>query len=315
MSDKTIVNSNPSNRPVNVMATLAPMILIVFFGVLAIGIPLPTLAIYVGTTLGFSSATAGWLIGTQSIATILSRHASGSFSDRRGPKTAVILGLLLAAFAGCLYLLSTLPMLHDLVRLGILFIGRVTLGIAESLFITGALSWSITRAGAQNTVRAMSWQGISMYAALGVGAVIGLQVLQVWHFQAVAIVTIITPLAALLIAICVKGVPPHPGTHASFFSVIRLIWRPGLIQAFATVPYAGLSAFLALHYHSENWSGAALACWPSPQLMSSSVSWGPVYQNALAPPASSPHPWRSKRLARSCCGRQPIRQSRCSERP
>src|SRR3546814_5989844 len=75
---------------------------------LAIGIPLPVLPAQVHGTLGFGTIMVGWVIGIQSIATVLTRQYAGTTCDRRGVKTAVLLGLPMASLAGCLYLVSAL---------------------------------------------------------------------------------------------------------------------------------------------------------------------------------------------------------------
>src|SRR3546814_1308790 len=73
---------------------------------LAFGIPLPVLPAQVHGTLGFGTIMVGWVIGIQSIATVLTRQYAGTTCDRRGVKTAVLLGLPMASLAGCLYLRS-----------------------------------------------------------------------------------------------------------------------------------------------------------------------------------------------------------------
>ena len=104
MSDVT--NNQPSIVVPGAFAALAPMASIVFLGFLAIGAPLPALSLYVHNTLGFSTTVVGWVIGIQSFVTIMVRHRSGTLSDHRGPRRAVLLGLPCAAASGILYLLS-----------------------------------------------------------------------------------------------------------------------------------------------------------------------------------------------------------------
>src|SRR3546814_10905943 len=102
---------------------------------LAIGIPLPVLPAQVHGTLGFGTIMVGWVIGIQSIATVLTRQYAGTTCDRRGVKTAVLLGLPMASLAGCLYLVSALAPVGPNTSLVILLAGRLLLGCAESLFL------------------------------------------------------------------------------------------------------------------------------------------------------------------------------------
>src|SRR5450830_1699277 len=152
---------------------LLPLVAIVFTSFLCIGIPLPALPLHVNGVLGFSALTVGWVVGIQSFSTIFSRKFSGSYCDRHGPKRAVSIGLPMASVAGLLYLAST--MIADAgTSLVVLFIGRLLMGPAESLFLTGTMTWGIGRVGMQRTGKVMAWQGIAMFAALGLGAPVGI---------------------------------------------------------------------------------------------------------------------------------------------
>ena len=58
-------------------------------------------------------------------------------------KHAVVAGLMAAAASGVLYLLSLLFVGAPVTSVTILLLGRAVLGAAESLVITGALSWGL----------------------------------------------------------------------------------------------------------------------------------------------------------------------------
>lgn len=257
MTDATLPSIAPSER--SAVTGLAPMVAIVFFGFLAIAAPLPALSLYVHDTLGFGGFMVGWVIGIQSFVTIVSRHRGGTLADHRGPKTAVLLGLPLASLSGVFYLVSALIPELPVARLVVLFGGRLLLGLAESLFITGAMSWGIGRIGAARTGKVMSWQGIAIYAALGAGGPLGLIIHHVFGFAGIAVVTIVMPLIALAVALPVPGVEALGGTRAPFHHVLRLIWQPGLVLMLATVPFAGMAAFLPLDYAAKGWAGAGTA--------------------------------------------------------
>ncbi|HEY4922924.1 MAG TPA: MFS transporter [Roseiarcus sp.] len=259
MSDVT--RDSPSTIPAaqTEFAGLAPLFLIIFLGFLAIGAPLPALSLYVHDGLGFSPAVVGWTIGIQSLATVLTRHSAGALCDRRGPRRAVLIGLPFAALSGLFYLASVSASLGAEARLGLLLIGRLTLGLGESLFITGAMSWGIARIGPARTGKVMSWQGIAMYAAIGLGAPLGLMVQNACGFAGVACLTIATPLLAAAIALSLPAAAATGGDRTPFHRVFGLIWRPGLVIALASVPFAAMATFLALDYAAHDWSGAGLA--------------------------------------------------------
>lgn len=242
-----------------VLLRLLPLVWIVFFSALAIAVPLPVLALHVHETLGFGIATAGLAVGIQSFATLLTRQFAGSAVDRYGAKMAVVVGLPLAVVAGLLYL-GSLEISAPFASLGVLTAGRLCLGLAESLFLTGTMAWGIGRVGLANTGRVMAWQGIALYAAIGMGAPIGLAIHAAYGFAGVAAVAAIAPLVALPIAFLVAAVPTMPGRRLGFHHVLGLIWRHGVALALATAPFAVLATFLALVFASRGWphAGAGL---------------------------------------------------------
>ncbi|MFD2261614.1 MFS transporter [Lacibacterium aquatile] len=250
--------TSPSSTDISVLTGLGPLVFVVFFGFLAIGIPLPTLGLEVHGTLGFGASVVGWVIGSQSAATVLTRHAGGVYSDRHGPKRAVMLGLPLAVLAGLLYLLAS-SLTEPKFALGVLLAGRLILGLGESLFLTGTMSWGIARLGPARTGKVMAWQGIAMYGALAIGAPVGLAIQGRFGFTGVALASTLAPLLACLVAAGLARVPGSGGTRVPFYRVIGLIWRPGLVLALATVPFAVMSTFLALHFAAKGWEGAGLA--------------------------------------------------------
>lgn len=240
-------------------AGLSPLVGIVLFGFLAIGAPLPVLSLYVHDELHFSGGMVGLVIGLQSLTTVLSRHRAGVLVDRRGPRPAVLLGLPIAALSGALYLASTPATLSPEIRLTILIAGRILMGLGESLFLTGTMSWGIGRIGVNRTGRVMSWQGIALYAAFGFGAPLGLAIYAVAGFAGVSALAIVMPLLALPIALALRPVTATGGDRVPFYRVLGLIWLPGTVLMLATVAFAGMAAFLPLAYAAKGWSGAGLA--------------------------------------------------------
>ncbi len=257
----TPLSPSSSIRPLATLASLAlvPVVLTVFLGFLAIGVPLAALSLEVRDHLGFGSVTVGGVIGLQSLATLLTRHQAGTLCDRRGPRTAVLLGLPLAAISAAVYVLSAVLPLDPAGSLALLVVGRLLMGLGESLFLTGLMSWGIARLGSSRTGTVMSWTGIAIYAALGLGAPLGLAVRSAFGFAGVGTLSLLAPLLALAVALRLAPVPAAGGRRVAFHRVLGLIWRPGLVLALATVPFATLAAFLALDYAAHGWPHAGMA--------------------------------------------------------
>ena len=200
MNHNTPLRTQPAPLARPERKSLLRHVTIVFFGFLSVGLPLPPLALYLHDQLGFSAAVIGFTIGLQSVVTVLTRHRAGTLCDLRGARLVILSGLPLAAIAGLLYLAAALLPVPATPKLMLLLIGRMALGFGESLFITGAMNWSIGRLGAQRTGLVMSWQGIAMYAAIGLGAPLGLIIYNAIGFAGVAVTAAISPLIALAIA-------------------------------------------------------------------------------------------------------------------
>lgn len=249
-----------TTAPPPTLMRFAPLVAVVFLGMLTIGIPLPVLPAQVHGALGFGTVTVGWVIGCQSFATVLTRRVAGGICDARGSKQSVLLGLPCAAVAGVLYLLSSWAVADAALSLAVLVAGRLVLGFAESLLLTGTMTWGFARVGAAQTGRVMAWQGIAMYAALAAGGPIGLAIQRAGGFAAVAWAAIAMPLAALAIAVALPGVPASGGRRRqSFLGVIGRVWQPGAALALGTVAVGALTAFVTLDFAARGWHGAGYA--------------------------------------------------------
>jgi len=85
----------------------------------------------------------------------------------------VVAGLVTAATAGLLYGASLLIVDAPRLSVTVLLLGRALLGAAESLIITGAVSWGLALVGPGAAARAIAWIGMAMFAALAFGAPLG----------------------------------------------------------------------------------------------------------------------------------------------
>lgn len=131
--------SSVSARPFGTSAFtgLAPVVFAVFLGFLAISVPLAALSLEVRDHLGFGAVTVGWVIGVQSLATLLTRHQAGTLCDQRGPRMAVLVGLPLTACSGLAFGLPSVLSIGPAATLVVLVLGRLVAGLGESLFLTG----------------------------------------------------------------------------------------------------------------------------------------------------------------------------------
>src|SRR5262245_5464451 len=118
------------------IGALLPIMAAVFIAFLVIGIALPVLPLHVHQELGLGTFLVGLVAGSQFGAAILSRVWAGRHADASGPKHAVIAGLMIAAAAGLLYLLSLSFVSAPAIAVAILLLGRRLLGVGGSFIVT-----------------------------------------------------------------------------------------------------------------------------------------------------------------------------------
>src|SRR5215470_8047974 len=133
-----IIVSNRATTMNSFVAPLIPIMAVVLIAFLIIGVALPVLPLHVHQDLGFGAFIVGLVTGSQFGASLLSRVSAGHYADRRGPKRAVVIGLMTAIVAGLLYFLSLYFAGVPRLSVTILLFGRALLGRAESFIITGA---------------------------------------------------------------------------------------------------------------------------------------------------------------------------------
>jgi MFS family permease len=254
------VNSSRSRAAAPpVLAALLPIVAVVFIAYLVIGIALPVLPLHVHQGLGLSIFVVGLVAGAQFGASLLSRFWAGHYADSRGAKHAVVTGLLVAAAAGLLYLVSLGFVRNPETSVTILLLGRAVLGGAESFIVTGAFTWGLALLGPQNTGQIMAWIGTAMYAAFAVGAPAGTTLYAGYGFAAIALSTTLIPLVTLLLVAPRRPVAPVPHVRPEFARVIGAVWVPGLGLALSSVGFGAITTFIVLLFAQHGWGQAWLA--------------------------------------------------------
>ncbi|UQR65207.1 arabinose transporter [Bradyrhizobium sp. C-145] len=242
------------------VANLMPIMAVVFVAFLVIGVAMPILPLHVHDGLGLGTFVVGLVAGSQFAASLISRPWAGHFSDRRGAKRGVIVGLLAAAASGLLYLASLGFAKVPLASVSILLLGRGLLGAAESFIITAAVSWGLALADAGSTGKVIAWVGSAMFAAFAIGAPAGSVLYAAYGFAAIATATVVAPLLTLLLVVRLPAVPPlHQQTRTSFAEVFGAVWLPGLGSALGSVGFGAVTTFAALLFANRGWANGWLA--------------------------------------------------------
>jgi MFS family permease len=225
---------------------------------LSIGLPLAILPEYVHLRMGYSAVLAGLVVSIQYIATFLSRPWAGRISDRQGAKLSVLWGMGACTASG--FLLLAAVALHSIPVLSFagLVASRLTLGVGESLGSTGATLWGISAAGHENTAKVISYNGVSTYGGLALGAPLGVVLENACGLSSIGLLTI--ALCGISIAMAARKSPvaPEPGAHLPFPHVVGRVAPHGIALALGGVGYSVLATFVTLFYASRHWNGAAL---------------------------------------------------------
>lgn len=255
-----IAPSRPSAETApSVVVALLPIMAVVFIAFLVIGLALPVLPLYVHEGLGLGTFVIGLVAGSQFSASLLSRLWAGHYADSRGAKRAIVTGLLIAAAAGLLYLLSLRFVSEPETSVTILILGRALLGGAESFIVTGSLTCGLVLGGPRNAGKVMSWVGTALFTAFAVGAPAGTVLYASQGFASIALATTLLPLGTVLLVASLRSVPPLSHVRPAFIEVAGAVWVPGLGLAFSSLGFGAITTFVALVFAKNGWNAAWLA--------------------------------------------------------
>ncbi len=229
-----------------------------FICYLSIGLPLAVLPPYVHLRMGYSAVLAGLVISIQYVATLASRPWAGRISDRAGAKVSVLWGMGACTASGAALVAAAAVHQIPWLSFSVLILSRLILGIGESLGSTGSTLWGITSAGQESTAKVISFNGISTYGAMALGAPLGVILDGEWGLASIGLLTIIVGAVSLVLAFRKPPVPVVHGEHLPFSRVLGRVAPHGLGLALGGICYSVLATFITLFYASRHWNGAAL---------------------------------------------------------
>ena len=238
---------------------IAPIAGIVFSAFFVIGMALPVLPLHVHQRLGMSPFVVGLVAGSQFAAALLSRLWAGRITDTHGAKRAVLMGLIAAIAGAVFYLISLLLVETPGISVGVLLIGRALVGGAESLIITGSMLWGLRRLSPDRSAQAIAWVGMSMFAAMALGAPVGSFVFAQFEFFGIALATTVVLLVTLALITPMRALPPVASEKAPLSTVLRAVLLPGVGFALSGITFGSVTTFLTLYFALRGWAHGAVA--------------------------------------------------------
>lgn len=245
------------DRPDPGMARLIWLSLTLFLSYLSVAMALPVVSIHVRHDIGLSDALGGLAVGISFASTILTRQLAGRISDRRGGRAAMVRGLLVYTAASLVCFGSAVSPLPVAGSYGALIVGRLLLGIGESLTVVGMISWGLAILGPQRSGRVISLMGMGMYGSFAAGGPLGLALQAAFGFSGLMLVCAALPLVGIAMVLpMVAVVPPAQGKRESFWRILGRIWKPGATVGLQGVGFAALGAFISLYFQDRGWPHA-----------------------------------------------------------
>jgi MFS family permease len=242
-----------------VRLTIAGFVIFTFLGYFTIGLALAVLPIFIHQQLGYSTMVAGVVISLQYVTTFLMRGYAGNIVDKKGPKPAVLLGMIGFAISGVLlvtaYLLREIPALS----LGILALTRLMTGFGEGLIGASPINWAILAVGGKHTSKAISLNGIASYGALAAGAPLGVILNNSFGIGSIGVLIVVVAVVGFFYArskTALKGNTDAP--RQSFLRVLKIVSPFGICLALGALGFGTISTFITLYYAALHWDGAVL---------------------------------------------------------
>ncbi len=232
--------------------------LALFLSYLCVAMSLPVISVFVTTRLGLGNGLAGLAVGITFASTIATRGIAGRMADHRGSKSAMVRGLWVYAVAALVCAAADWPGLPALAAYSVLIVGRLLLGVGESLTVVGVLAWCFGIMGPHRSGRVFTLVGMALYGAFAIGSPIGLALFERAGFAGVMAASALVPLVGLAMALPVAAVAVHAGERPSFWRIIGRIWEPGAALALAGVGSATIGAFMPLYFLHQGWTQAGL---------------------------------------------------------
>lgn len=194
---------------------------------------------FVVDVIGGSEATAGAVMGSIAISSLVSRPLFGRMADRHGARRLMIIGAIVSAVS--MLLLLVLP-----ATVPAAIASRLVLGAGGAAIFTGSAVRSIELAPPDRRSQAASLALVSIHVGLGLGPVIGIRLLDRFGYDQVWLLVGGLAIAAAVVGLLLTATPgdrtaePAPLIHPAAL-------LPGTVTLFGVFAFNGFLSFASLY--------------------------------------------------------------------
>lgn len=201
---------------------------------------LSVLPLFVKEDLGGTSTQVGMAVGSFGVAAAMVRPSAGSIGDRRGRRTLIMGGAMIAALATALLTLAdSIPAVIAM---------RMLAGFGEAGMFVGAASAIQDLSPDDRRGEAASYFSLTVYGSIAIGPPLGEFVSNHWSTNATWLLASALALSASLVGATAPGAPDEPPVitgRRKFLHPAAL--RPGIVMFLGLLGYTSFLAFAALH--------------------------------------------------------------------
>ncbi|WPU92048.1 MFS transporter [Mucilaginibacter sabulilitoris] len=246
----------PSSK---ITLTIAGFVTFTFIGYFIIGLSLGVLPVFIHQQLGYSTMVAGVVISLQYLTTFLFRGFAGGIVDKKGPKPAVIMGMIGFALSGVFLCAAYWLKANVALSLGLLIITRLVTGFGEGLIGASPINWAIFAVGDQHTSKAISYNGIASYGALAIGAPVGIILSNNYGISSIGLVIMFAAIIGFCYAKYKEALMGNSkAPRESFLKVLKTVTPYGICLTLGGLGFGTISTFITLYYAYLNWTDAVL---------------------------------------------------------
>ncbi|EIW15688.1 MULTISPECIES: arabinose transporter [Pelosinus] len=245
---------------ISLKQSLSKLGIAIFLTYLSVAMALPVVSVFVKEVLNLPNWLGGVAVGVSFVATILSRKYAGDFADTKSSKKCFMIGFFFYMVAALVCMAASITGLSASVSFTILIVGRLLLGIGESMTTVGIPSWHFLYLGPVHSGKILAVLGMAMYGAFALGGPVGLTLYRYFGFDSVMLASSIVPIIGVIMFVTSPEVAPHKALEAkkSFFKLLRSIWKQGMTVTLQGIGFAVLGAFISLYFKDQGWPYAGI---------------------------------------------------------